>query len=111
MSETHTNWSKKEFHAYFLIYAARADLNISTEEEYTIHTIVGSDAYKNVINELAQDNDYQSIQKIMAHVEKFKYTGEDIDELFKDMKELFFTDGELDILEENMFMALRRLLK
>lgn len=111
MSEVTTNWTKSEFKAYLLLYAANADYIESEEEQEMIRQLLSKEAYKAIHKELDKDNDYQSIQKILHNIEKFKYSKNDLKRLMSDINEVFNVDGELDILEENMLRALGKLIK
>ena len=111
MSEISTNWSKPEFKAYLMLYAANANFVESEEEREVIQSMLSSDAYKAIHREIAQDNDYQSIQKILYTIDKFEYDKNDLDRLIHDMKEVFNADGHIDLLEENMLRTLKHLLK
>ena len=110
MSTIETNWTREEFKAYLLSYAAQSNYFESEEEEEVIRSVVADDAYKQVHRELAKDNDYQSIQKILYNVEKYNYSKEEIHELVNDIQKLFLADGEVDLLESNFFHMLKRLL-
>ena len=105
-----TYWSKAEFKAYLLAYCAQSDFIETEEEKNFILDLVSSEIFKTVHFELAKDNDYQSIQKIQHHLEKFNYSINEIDTLLSDIKELFLVDGTFDILEENMFRALKKII-
>ena len=48
--------------------------------------------------------------KILAAAERLDYSYKQIDQLFSEMKELFLSDGEYDILEQNLMLGLRHLL-
>ena len=111
MSEITTDWTRAEFKAYLLSYVAQANYFESDEEKEVILSIVSNDAYKRIHRELAKDNDYQSIQKILFNVEKFNYSKDDIHVLIEDIQKLFLADGEIDLLESNFLMALRRILE
>lgn len=111
MSEITTDWTKTEFKAYLLLYAANANYFESEEEREMIQKLLTKDSYKSIHRELDHDNDYQSIQKILHNVEKYNYSKHDLNELIADMKKVFNVDGVIDTLEENMLLALKRLLK
>lgn len=111
MSEITTNWTKEEFKAYLLLYAAHADFIESEEEQELIRELVPVSSYKAIHKELEHDNDYQSIQKILHNVEKFNYSRDDLNQLMKDINTVFNADGAIDLQEENMLLALKRLLK
>jgi len=106
-----TDWTRQEFKAYLLSYAANANYFESEEEKDMILEMVSSDIYKKVHRELAKDNDYQAIQKILYNIEKFNYSKEELHHLVEDIRQLFNSDGEYDILEDNMFRALGKLIE
>lgn len=110
MSNIETNWTRAEFKAYLLSYAAQSNYFESDEEEEVIRSVVSNKEYNQVHRELAKDNDYQSIQKILHNIEKFNYSKEEIHELVNDIQKLFLADGEVDLLESNFFHMLKRLL-
>ncbi len=105
-----TNWTKAEFKAYLLAYCAQSDFIETAEEKDFILHLVSSEAYKSVHLDLKRDNDYQSIQKIQYNIEKFNYTDNEIDTLLSDVKNLFLSDGNVDIMEENLFRALKKIV-
>jgi hypothetical protein len=106
-----TDWTKEEFKAYLLLYAANANYFESEEEKDKILLMVDENTYKRIHRELDHDNDYQSIQKILHNVEKFHYSREDMDILIEDINRVFDANGEHDLLEDELLMALKRLLK
>ncbi|XOV67676.1 MAG: hypothetical protein ACFHU9_00630 [Fluviicola sp.] len=110
MSEVKTDWSKKEFKAYLMMYAANANFFESEEEKELIQGIVSDKTYKEIHRELDGDNDYQSIQKILHNIDKFNYKNEGINNLLADIKAVFNADGKVDTLEANMLRALKHLL-
>jgi hypothetical protein len=105
-----TNWTRAEFKAYLLAYCAASDYIETDEQKDFIHNLVSDETYKSVHRELSHDNDYQSIQKIQSNLEKFNYSKNDVEILLKDVKNLFLADGQIDVLEENMFRALKKIL-
>lgn len=111
MEEFTTIWSREELKAYILMYCANANfIETKAEKEY-IKAKVGDEKYKKTHKEFDQDNDYQRIQKIQAGVTRFDYSKNEIDRLFQDIKKMFLEDGEIDILEENIYRGLQHLLK
>lgn len=106
-----TDWTKEEFKAYLLLYAANANYFESEAEKEKILLMVDENTYKRIHRELDHDNDYQSIQKILHNVEKFHYSKDDLDELISDINRVFDANGKHDLLEDELLMALKRLLK
>lgn len=111
MEEFTTTWTHEELKGYMLLYCAHADFNVSKEEKDFIKSRVGEEKYRRIRKEFDEDNDYQQIQKINAAIERFEYSKEEIDEAFRSIKNLFLADGEMDILEQNIYRGLKHLLK
>lgn len=111
MEEFITLWTREELKAYILLYCAYANFVETEAEKEYIKSKVGEEKYKKIHKEFDQDNDYQRIQKIQATVERFDYSKNEIDRLFENIKKMFLEDGEIDILEENIYRGLQHLLK
>lgn len=109
--EYQTDWSRDELKAYVLLYCAHADFVESTAEKKLIIDKVGKEKYEAIHKEFDKDNDYQSIQKIQATLDRFDYSKEEIDELFAEIKEIFLADGQYETLERNIEMVLQHLFK
>lgn len=106
-----TDWTREEFKAYLLSYAAHSNFFEAEEETEMIHSIFSDDTYNKVHRELKHDNDYQSLQKIYYNLEKYNYSKDEIHELIKDIQNLFLADGKIDLLESNFYRALKKLLR
>lgn len=105
------NWTKDELVAYILLYAAHSDLEENNHERTLITEKVNRDNFESIYDEFNNDNDFQSIQKIVASLEKHNYSKTDLDQLLLDIKALFFADGDFDIREHSMLLFLKRILK
>ncbi len=110
MEDYTTNWSRNEFKAYLLLYCANADFIETTEESEIIKSKIDSETYNSIHKEFNNDNDYQSLQKILSTIKRFEYSEEQIDILFSKIKELFLSDGEYDTIERNLYIGLKHLL-
>lgn len=106
-----TDWTRQEFKAYLLLYAANSNYFESEAEKETILSMVDPLVYKRIHRELDQDNDYQSIQKVLHNIEKFNYSKEFLNVLINDIQRVFNSDNKHDVLEENMLLALKKILK
>ncbi len=111
MTSINTDWTRKEFKAYLLLYASETDQVITEEEKELILESISKGDYHKIHDELEQDNDYQSVQKILHNIEKYNYSKEDVSGLLRDIKNLFLSDGHFDTVEKNMLIALKRLLQ
>lgn len=106
-----TNWTKEEFEAYLLCYCANADCVESPEETALILNKVSQLAYEKMATEFKADNDYQSISKIIDTAQRFDLSKSDIDTLFNEIKQMFHADGKVDIMEREIYIGLKRVLK
>ncbi len=111
MKDITTTWTKKELKAYLLLYCANADFVITEEEKKLMRSKVEDAAFEQVRQEFETDSDYERIQKIMSTTERLGYSNDQINILMADMKSVFLSDGSYDILEKNMFTALKRILR
>ncbi|NNE31455.1 MAG: hypothetical protein HKN40_03700 [Winogradskyella sp.] len=105
------DWTRDELVAYILLFAANSDFKEDNNERNVILSKVNMETFQDIQEEFENDNDYQGIKKIMTSLEQHNYTKEDIDLLMADIKVLFFSDGEFNILERNMLKSLKRLFK
>ena len=103
-----TNWTKDELLAYVLLYVANADFEESNIERDVIASKIDRITFNNIHQEFDEDNDYQSIQKILAGIEAHQYSKEDISTLLNDVKTLFYADEDFDIKEQSMLMFLKQ---
>ncbi|WP_191859643.1 sulfurtransferase [Hanstruepera ponticola] len=104
------NWSKKELVAYILFYAANSNLSETNKERNVILSKVDMNTFQMVYDEFKADNDYQCIQKIIQGMETHEYSRSDLNQLFVDIKVLFFADGEFDQVEHVVFNWLKRII-
>lgn len=106
-----SHWTKNELVAYILLYMANTNFVESNTEKNIIISKVNMNTFQKIHDEFDNDNDYQSLQKIINGLKQHNYSMDDIDALFVDIKLLFLSDGEYDILEKNMFLYLKKILK
>jgi 3-mercaptopyruvate sulfurtransferase SseA len=110
MAEPKT-WTKDELLAYILIYVSHCDLNETWKEKAYILTRVDKAVYQRVYVQFEKDNDYQSIQHIVEAVETHDYYRNDLADLFADIKLMAFADGDYDVMEQEVYASLKKLLK
>ena len=109
--DTPNHWSKKELIAYILLYIANSNLEETKKEREYILTRVDKKIYKRVHEEFDNDNDYQSINKIVEAVKTHNYYENDYAELTADIKLMAFADGEMDHIEQWALNYLMKILK
>ncbi|WP_298777470.1 hypothetical protein [uncultured Polaribacter sp.] len=105
-----TNWTKIEFETYVLLYAAHCN-HIETEEEQNyILSKLDEKIYNKIHTEKVLDNDSKSLHKIQSYLIDNNYSYQDKELLLKKVKEIFFADGSVDILEKKVFTVLKKIL-
>ena len=105
------DWTRDELVAYILLFAAHSDFKEDNNERNAIISNVDMQTFQDIHSEFDCDNDYQSIKKIIMSLEQHNYDKDDIDMLLSDVKVLFFSDGEFNVLEQKMMRFLEKLLK
>ncbi len=109
MKKTNIHWTKEELKIYILIYCANADFSESKIEIDYIKSKMQPNNFEKIHNEFENDNDYQSIQKIQSSIIEHHY--ENNESLLKEIMELFLIDDRFDVLEQNLYMGLKHILK
>ena len=104
-------WSKDEFLAYLLIYAAQINQIETEEEKEFISSRFDPKILKNIYKEINNDNDYQRIQKVMVYTYQKSYQSQDLDNLLKEIKELLLCDGRIDATEQALYHYLKKIFK
>ena len=111
MENIRISWSKDEFIAYLLIYAAQINQIETEEEKEFIESRFDSKILKKVYKEINSDNDYQRIQKVMVYTYQENYLSQDLDNLLKEIKELLLCDGKFDVTEQALYHYLKKIFK
>jgi uncharacterized protein (DUF1015 family) len=105
------NWTKEEFKAYMLIHASEADHTVTEAELELLEEKFDSRILKKMSRELKADNDYQRLQKIMSYIEINDCKQEELDALLSEIKEMYISDGNFDVMEQTTFRFLQKALK
>jgi len=111
MEDIKLSWTKDEFLAYLLIYAAQINQIETEEEKEFIESRFDSKILKKVYKEINSDNDYQRIQKVMVYTYQENYLSQDLDHLLKEIKELLLCDGKFDVTEQALYHYLKKIFK
>ncbi|MEZ4875315.1 MAG: hypothetical protein R2793_07680 [Flavobacteriaceae bacterium] len=105
-----TPWTKEELNIYILIYCANANFIESNEEIDFIKMKAKHSSFDKIHKEFEKDNDFQSLQKIQSAIERHGYTSKELETLYAEIKDLYLTDDDYGILEQNLLRGLKHLL-
>lgn len=106
----HPHWSRDEFVAFLLHYAADADMECTEEELDIIRRGLDAEHLKKVEAEYEAMTDFERISVIQAYRDQYFETPEQKAELLDAVENLFEADGEFDILEHNVYRMLQKIL-
>lgn len=111
MKDVQTNWTKKEFLAYLLIYCMQVDAVEQESEIAFIRNKVGDEVYNEIYKEFSVDKDYTSISKIQNAFKELNFDVQEKGQIITDIKEIFKIDGSFDMIEKGVMSVLNRILK
>ena len=107
----HPNWTKEEFKAFLLLYAAQTNFIETQEEIEYIESRFSDEIINKIRKEINKLNDYQKSEIIVNQIKSKEYVQIDLDEILLEIKELYQSDGVFDSLEQSMFSMLEKLLQ
>ncbi len=105
-----TNWTREEFLAYVLLYAAHCNYFETKEEENYILSVVNKETYHKIHTEVVVDSDEDNLNKIQHYVNEHKLSQEDKESLIREIKKVFFADGYVDVMEKKVFKILQKII-
>lgn len=104
------DWTKKEFEAYVLLYAAHCNFFESEEEQEYILSKVDTTTFHKIHTEVVVDSDENNLNKIQQYIFENEFTQLEKDNLIRDIKNVFFADGSVDIIEKKVFAILKKII-
>ena len=104
-------WSKEEFKLYLLIYAAQANLVESDEELDFIKSKFNNETIDDIYQKVKDLNDFHRCQIIIDFIEASNFSQKELDAILNEIEEIFKSDGQFDIMEQQSFYMLKKLLK
>ena len=104
------DWTKREFEVYVLLYAAHCNHIEAKEERDYILSKVDELTFNKMHTEIVVESDKENVDKIQQYLQDNKYSIQDRKALIKDIKNVFFADGTVDVLEKKVFLLLQKIL-
>ena len=108
--KAHPKWNRDQFLTFLLLYASMADMQYSDQEREYILSRVEPDTLQEVKKEFDQCKDFECLQIIEAYRARYLDTPDKKSVFLTRIEELFQSDGEYSITENNLFLMLRKLL-
>lgn len=104
------NWTRKEFVAYVLLYAAHCNHIEDTKEQDYILSRVDKKTFHKIHTEVVVDSETENLNKIQQYLLENKFTETEKENLLRDIKKVFFADGSVDNLEKKVFSILKKII-
>ncbi|WP_298763944.1 hypothetical protein [uncultured Polaribacter sp.] len=104
------NWTKKEFEAYLLLFAAHANHVEDKKENEFINTLVDKKTLHKIHTEVVVDSEEENLSKIQEYISNSKFTNSEKENLLRNIKKVLFADGSVDILEKKAYTILQKML-
>ncbi|SDR91348.1 hypothetical protein SAMN05216503_1372 [Polaribacter sp. KT25b] len=104
------DWTRKEFEAYVLLYAAHCNFFESKEEQDYIFSKVDKKTFHRIHTEVVVDSDETNLDKIQQYLSENNLHQEEKEALIRDIKNVFFADGSVDVIEKNVFSILKKII-
>ncbi|MBT8260228.1 MAG: hypothetical protein HKO92_01235 [Flavobacteriaceae bacterium] len=95
-------WTKEELKIYILLLCANADSEKSEDEIQLIKSKTDSKTFEKIYNEFCDDNEDESFEKIDENVQLHDFSPLELNQLRKEMQEVFLTDKRFSMMEDNM---------
>ena len=105
------DWTEDEFRAYLFLYAADSNFEYHAEEKSFIESKFDSDKLKKIKEQTDDLNDYQRSQIITEYIKMNDYNQDQLDNMLKQVKEVYLVDGKFDQYEQSIFNMLTKIMK
>ncbi|NCT09341.1 MAG: hypothetical protein GW772_04565 [Flavobacteriia bacterium] len=105
------DWTRNEFLAYVLLYAAHCDYFEDSKELQFIFSKVDDQTFNRIHNEVVVDSEDQKLNKIQQYISDNNLTQIEKEVILRDIKQVFFADGTVDVFEKNLFAVLKKIIE
>ncbi len=103
-------WTKLELKTYILLLCANADSKKSKAEIKLIKSKIDSKTFKKINKEFSKDSEEKRFKKIDDNVQLHDYSNNELQEIRKEMHEIFNSDKDFGMMERNLDKILDNIL-
>jgi CRISPR/Cas system endoribonuclease Cas6 (RAMP superfamily) len=111
MKTDKNHWTRHEFKAYLLLYAANADLDLQWEEKQLILSKTNGAQFYQVLDIFQKDNDYERIERIQSFRHLYFSSEKESEDLIREVLNLLNSDGTFNIYENHFYIMMKKILK
>lgn len=106
-----SDWSFEDYFAFFLVYAAEADLVVRPDERNLIVQKVGEERFKQFLSYYIELKDVDRINLVYEFKDRYCKTEEDSEKALASFKEVLTEDKEMSAQEQEIYLTVRKILK
>lgn len=103
-------WTKTELQVYILLLCANSDSNETKEELTMIKSKVDEETFNNIYTEFKADNEDKQFEKIGDAIHNHEFSHKELNDLKREMYEIFFSDCNFNMMERNLDKILENIL-
>lgn len=104
------DWTKNEFLAYVLLFAAHCNYFEDSEELNYILSKVDDQTFYRIHTEVVVDTQEENLNKIQQYISENNLTQTEKESILRDVKQVFFADGTVDVMEKKVFSLLKKII-
>jgi hypothetical protein len=104
------DWTKTEFLAYVLLYAAHCNFFEDSDELNVILSKIDDIVFHRIHTEVVVDSDEVKLKKIQHFISENNLSQKEKEAIIKDIKQVFFADGTVDSFEKELFVTLKKMI-
>ena len=102
MTTQANKWTKSELKTYILLLCANADSQETKEELELIKSKTNSETFTKMYALFSKDTQDEGLQKIADNMQSQDYSNLELGALRKEIHEVFFSDGQFMMMEQNL---------
>lgn len=104
------DWTKNEFLAYVLLFAAHCNYFEDSEELNYILLKVDDETFHKIHTEVVVDSEEENLNKIQQYISENNLSQSEKEAILRDVKQVFFADGTVDFMEKKVFSLLKKII-
>lgn len=105
------DFTRQEFLAYVLLFAAHCNHFESEEELNFILSKIDQTTFDKIHTEVVVDSEEENLDKIQEYISNHKLNQQEKEDLIRDIKNVFFADGTVDTKEKKIFAILKKIIE
>ena len=102
--------SAEDYKSFLLTYLAEADYKVTQEEREIILKHISEDRYESLKSLIDRMSDFECLQVITTYKRAYLTDQHVLDELIREMEDIYNANDHKSVLEQNMLLGLKKVL-